>query len=78
MVRDGCSFGRESRIMIQDIKSDVTDIKDKIDDMDKNLSNRMTELYNHQSTRPTWITSIAITVLTGIVIGFIVNYFSGG
>ena len=54
MKTEGCSFGRESRQMIVDIKDDVKEIKEGI----SNLS-------NHYSSRlPTWTSVVFGLLLT--------------
>ena len=71
MVRDGCSFGRESRIMIQDIKTDISDLKREQKEGFNNLDNKMTELFNHQSSKlPPWVTVIG--TLGGTILGALV------
>ena len=56
-----CAYGEVTREM-------VNEIKDKIDKLDC----RMTELFNHQSSRlPLWVT-ILFTILGSLVTGLII------
>ena len=60
-----CAYGMVTREMVTEIKNDVVDIKVSMG----KLSDKMTELYNHQSTRPSWSVSVVISILTALVIG---------
>lgn len=64
----GCEYGRVNRVMIKEIKSDVTQIKEGIND----LRDEMRELYNHQSSRlPLWAT-LLFTLLSSLSVGLII------
>jgi len=73
MVRKvGCEVGAVNRQKIEDLKETVINIEKKIDISTKELSEKMTDLYNHQSSRlPMW-TTIILTLLTSILTGLIV------
>jgi hypothetical protein len=81
----GCAFGRESRVMIENIKSDINDIKGLIGEVKKG----QTDLFNHQSTRIPqetvdkllaqanqikWLFGILGGIITGLIVGLIVHY----
>jgi hypothetical protein len=69
---NGCAFGQVTRQMVLDIKEDTSCIRDKVGDMEKNLSAKMDDLYNHQSSRlPIWAT-ILFTVGGSLIVGLIV------
>jgi len=64
-MKTGCPFGRENRIMIQDLKENVGEIKDIL----KAVDSKITDLFNHQSSRlPPW-TAFWITFLASIAVG---------
>jgi len=68
----GCVVGAVNRQKIEDLKETVINIEKKIDISTKELSEKMTDLYNHQSSRlPMW-TTIILTLLTSILTGLIV------
>jgi flagellin-specific chaperone FliS len=77
--KDGCEFGNINRVLINEVKTSVDDIKSIINKMenkmDKNTSElqmKMTDLYNHQSSRlPMGITAL-LTILSSLVVGLIV------
>ena len=73
MVRKvGCEVGAVNRQKIEDLKETVINIEKKIDISTKELSEKMTDLYNHQSSRlPMW-TTIIIGLLSSIVTGLVV------
>jgi hypothetical protein len=62
------SLPRENRIMIENIGREITEIKQGI----RNLNERVTDLFNHQSNRlPLWAT-LFITLLSSTVVGLLV------
>ena len=66
--KEGCSYGMINRIKIEDTQKSINEINCKLDKMDA----KMTELFNHQSSRwppqAVWavgiLTSLATAVLT--------------
>ena len=65
----GCAFGQVTRQKVDDIGEDISEIKRKLDGVDE----KITDLFNHQSSRlPLWGTLI-ITLLSSLVIGLIVK-----
>lgn len=70
MDRNGCAFGQVTREITNEIRNNVVEIKDKID----NLDTKMTDLYNHQSNRvPIWVTAL-ITILSSLCVGLIIAF----
>lgn len=82
---NGCAFGRESRVMINDIKGDISEVKDLV----KEVKQGQTDLFNHQSTRVPqetlkemmdqakqikWLYGILGAIIGGVVIGIIVRF----
>lgn len=69
MVKD-CAFGRENRVMIVNMESNIKRIEDKVDKGFANIDTRITELFNHQSSKlPRWVTiagSVFSALLTGL------------
>lgn len=69
---NGCAYGQVTRQMVIDIKEDTTCIMEKVDEMKKELNQKMDDLYNHQSSRlPLWVT-ILFTVGGSLIVGLIV------
>jgi len=69
---NGCSYGQVTRQMVVDIKEDTGCIRQKVEDMEKNLSIKMDDLYNHQSNRlPLWCT-ILFTIGGSLIVGLII------
>jgi hypothetical protein len=65
----GCAYGQVTRQKVDDIGENISEIKDKLESMD----NKITDLFNHQSSRlPLWGTLI-ITLLSSLVVGLIVK-----
>ena len=68
MTKNGCAFGQVSRTMIEDMRTDIKEIKSGIE----GLGTKQVELFNHQSNRlPLWAT-ILFTLLSSLVVGLIV------
>jgi len=65
MVRDGCTYGKVTRQMLIDMKEDLKDIKVSVANMSNHYSKRL----------PHWAT-IIITLLSSIVVGFIVHNYT--
>lgn len=58
---DGCSYGLVNREMIAETKRDIGEIKVSMDKIDC----KITELFNHQSSRlPMWATIFISTLCT--------------
>lgn len=69
-----CEYGRENRIYINEIRTEIEKINKGIED----LSSKVTDLFNHQSSRlPLWATML-ITILGSLVTGLIVALMRGG
>jgi hypothetical protein len=67
MAKD-CSFGKENRIMIYEIKDNINRIEKKVDIGFSNIDTRITELFNHQSSKlPPWI--VVLGSLGGALLG---------
>lgn len=67
-VSGDCNMSRENRIMIENIYKEITEIKQGI----RLLNEKVTDLFNHQSSRlPLWAT-LFITFLSSIVVGLLV------
>lgn len=79
----GCAFGRESRVMIDDMRREISEIKVLISDVKKG----QTDLFNHQSTRVPqetvekmlsqssqikWLYGILGTIIGGTIVGVII------
>lgn len=62
---NGCAFGRETRVLVGAVKESVG----RIETMIQAQSEQIDLLFNHQSKKPSWLESIVITVLVGLVIG---------
>jgi len=72
--QDGCAFGRESRIMIENTQGDISEIKKTLVGIDGNggMAARIEELFNHQSSRlPPWVTALGC-VASGVIVGLVV------
>lgn len=64
---NGCSFGLVTREKIEENQKNITEINSKLDKM----NDRITELFNHQSSRlPPWVT-VVISGLSSFVTGLI-------
>jgi len=71
-MNGGCSFGKVSRNMIDNVSTDFKEFRKEIRDEFKGLKETNAELYNHLSTRmPAWVT-IIFTVMGSIITGLIV------
>jgi len=69
-----CPVGIENKTKIIDMKEDVNRIVNKLD----GIEIKITELFNHQSSRlPTWATLI-ITLLSSAVVGLGVYFLTRG
>lgn len=69
---NGCAYGQVTRQMVTDIKEDTGCIRTKVEDMEKNLTAKMDDLYNHQSSRlPLWVT-ILFTIGGSLIVGLVV------
>ena len=77
MVKNnGCSYGMVNRAMIEDIKRDVGRIETKVDSGFEKIDGRITELFNHQSSRfpPSAAWSLAVLgTLLGVAATFALN-----
>ena len=69
-----CEYGRENRIYINELRTDISKINKGIEE----LNLKITDLFNHQSSRlPVWAT-IIITTLGSLVTGLTVAILKGG
>mgnify|MGYP001565336658 CR=1 FL=1 len=69
-----CEYGRENRIYINELRTDISKINKGIEE----LSSKVTDLFNHQSSRlPLWAT-VLITILGSLVTGLMVTLVNGG
>lgn len=63
----GCAFGRESRVMISDMRDDIKEIKDGI----TSLKTQNADLFNHQSDRwpkgAVWAAGILTAIATALL-----------
>lgn len=70
MAKNGCGYGQVTRTMVEDIKSDIGDIKKMIisSDMKVDAVNEKAQtMFNHLSNRaPPWATTV-ITILAGLL-----------
>jgi hypothetical protein len=64
---NGCSYGRESRVMLDNIKADITEIKIGIRD----IQTENKDLFNHQSDRwpkgAVWAMGILTAITSAIL-----------
>jgi len=68
----GCSFGKVSRNMVENLESDFKDFRKEIRGEFAELKKTNTELYNHLSKRmPAWVT-VVFTIMGSILTGVIV------
>jgi hypothetical protein len=72
MIKDGCSFGRESRQMIIDIKENINDVKNSL----KEIKDQNIELFNHQSNKIPYGLTMLISLLSSIVVGLSVYFLT--
>ena len=78
MVRSSTSFdpskcfvGVENRALIMNVKEDIKRIECKVDTGFLNIDNRITELFNHQSSKlPQWIIWF-VTILSSLLTALI-------
>lgn len=68
MVKNG-AYEQVTRQMVTDLKSDVTEIKDKVNGFDQKL----TEVTNHMSSRLPWWGTILVGALLSLVTGLIIS-----
>lgn len=69
-----CVMGVENRAMIRSIKEEVIGIHNRFDRFEEKMDKRLTELYNHMSSRlPIWAT-ILFTILGSAVVGLAVAF----
>jgi hypothetical protein len=56
-LTNGCAFGQVTREKVESTHACILEIKQQLDEMD----DKMTELFNHQSSRlPNWATAIGM------------------
>jgi len=68
----GCSFGKVSRNMIENVQDDFKDFRAEIRKEFNDLKDTNTQLYNHLSKRmPAWVT-VVFTIMGSILTGVIV------
>ena len=76
-AKDGCAFGLVTRERVEETQRCIGQINDKLDRLDT----RMTELFNHQSSRwppaAAWSLGIIGTILGGVVSAAFLNFFGG-
>ena len=68
MVKNG-AYEQVTRQMVTDLKSDVTEIKDKVNCFDRKLN----EVTNHMSSRLPWWGTIVVGALLSLVTGLIIS-----
>ena len=68
MVKNG-AFEQVTRQMVNDLKGDVTEIKDKVNCFDKKLN----EIGNHMSSRLPWWGTIVVGALLSLVTGLLIS-----
>jgi len=71
MIRD-CAFGRVLEQKVINTQECVDKIDKRLGEFETNISNKMTELFNHQSSRLPMSITILITILSSIVVGLVV------
>ena len=68
----GCSFGKVSRNMIENVSNDFKEFRTEIRGEFIDLKSTNTKLYNHLSSRlPAWATIILVfgaSLLTGVIV----------
>lgn len=66
-----CFVGAENHALIMNVKEDIRRIENKVDGGFLNIDNRITELFNHQSSKlPQWVVwfvTILSSLLTALV-----------
>jgi len=68
----GCAYGQVNRQRIEDINEKIDELKDSFKSFEKTMETKLTDLYNHQSSRlPMW-TTVMISILSSLVVGLIV------
>jgi hypothetical protein len=72
-ITDGCSFGKVTRNMMENLNNDFQSFKVEIRTEFKELRDTNTKLYNHLSNRlPPW--AMAIGVFMAGILGSLVTY----
>lgn len=75
---DEVVMARENRIMIMDVKESIGEIKGLICKLDS----RMTELFNHQSSRwpkeAVWVMSVFTAVVSAVLTYTLTKFLIGG
>lgn len=68
MAKNG-AYEQVTRQMVNDLKGDVTEIKDKVNCFDRKLN----EVTNHMSSRLPWWGTILVGALLSLVTGLIIS-----
>ena len=63
------AYEQVTRQMVNDLKGDVTEIKDKVNCFDRKLN----EVTNHMSSRLPWWGTIVVGALLSLVTGLIIS-----
>ena len=73
--KEGCSYGMINRIKIEETQKSINDINCKLDRLDI----KMTELFNHQSSRwppqAVWAMGILTAIATAITTSAVGRFF---
>lgn len=73
-----CAYGSATRQMVLDIRTDIKDLKGRLNTFENKIDGRLTDLFNHQSTRvPQWIV-ISLTLLCSLVTALVTILLKGG
>jgi len=68
-----CAFGKVLEQKVVNLSEGFTKMEKRFESFEKKIDGRLTELFNHQSSKvPKWVL-IMITILASTVTGLIVN-----
>ena len=77
-MSDGCSYGKVTRTIVLDIRDDIKEIKEKVENIDKStleMFNHMTEkLQAISKGKLDWKTVLIITLLSNVCVGLIIEF----